>query len=373
MLDTIKCPNCRRHLKLPEEMVGASVCCPACHHVFIASYGEPEPPLLTVLPAPARTRPPVGQAKRPGGTATTADYPDRSNPRRSRSSTRKPAKKRGSAGFVIAILGVIAAVVATCVVVIAGVLLVAQPRAPQFEPIVFPPPPEMPPQERQQWEKELKEAFKDVQAPGDPGNKPMPEQMQALAVDLAPFFKDLGAAMQARDSVRWGACLMCRALPTKWPPRATFLHGFWQIGRRSCGKCKGHSAAPWPTSRLMQWTASDIKHIKRLGAGELVVIVRHRNGEFSGPKLRWWLTSSGGGWKVFDYEDVVSGLRMTAGMGAMLSAPNDAEIGRLQRAVEDLNAAAIAIGFQPQNTELADQKFATLPRSGFLLSSRRSD
>ena len=42
--DLVSCPECRRQLRVPEELVGQQVKCPTCGHVFIANLEAPPPP-----------------------------------------------------------------------------------------------------------------------------------------------------------------------------------------------------------------------------------------------------------------------------------------------------------------------------------------
>lgn len=60
---TIGCPSCRRTLRVPEELLGQSVKCPSCSHVFTAPdiAEEKAPPSEAIYPdeppPPSRRRP----------------------------------------------------------------------------------------------------------------------------------------------------------------------------------------------------------------------------------------------------------------------------------------------------------------------------
>ena len=49
MPNTIHCPQCNRELRVPDELLGKKVKCPACSTTFTASIAasEAEPPPLT--------------------------------------------------------------------------------------------------------------------------------------------------------------------------------------------------------------------------------------------------------------------------------------------------------------------------------------
>jgi predicted Zn finger-like uncharacterized protein len=91
----IRCPQCERQLRVPDEMIGRLVRCPTCGMTFtLASGGAPpqpaaEPP--AVLPAgPPPEEPPYADAlpvgRRP---AAWAEYPD--DDEQARSAVRPPA------------------------------------------------------------------------------------------------------------------------------------------------------------------------------------------------------------------------------------------------------------------------------------------
>jgi len=45
MQNTIPCPNCQRELRVPDQLIGKLVKCPACSTTFTASLSEPSPPV----------------------------------------------------------------------------------------------------------------------------------------------------------------------------------------------------------------------------------------------------------------------------------------------------------------------------------------
>jgi uncharacterized paraquat-inducible protein A len=68
MADIIDCPSCGRRLKLPGDLLGQDVRCPACDKMFTAAVNvEPPPVPLAVLPvdSPAPPRPNVERPRQP--------------------------------------------------------------------------------------------------------------------------------------------------------------------------------------------------------------------------------------------------------------------------------------------------------------------
>src|SRR4029077_15339347 len=45
MQNTIPCPSCQRELRVPDQLIGKLVKCPACSTTFTASFSEPTPPM----------------------------------------------------------------------------------------------------------------------------------------------------------------------------------------------------------------------------------------------------------------------------------------------------------------------------------------
>ncbi len=45
MQNTIPCPSCQRELRVPDQLIGKLVKCPACSTTFTASLSEPSPPV----------------------------------------------------------------------------------------------------------------------------------------------------------------------------------------------------------------------------------------------------------------------------------------------------------------------------------------
>jgi predicted Zn finger-like uncharacterized protein len=89
MPNTIHCPSCNRELRVPDELLGKKVKCPACSTTFTASVAGPEaappPPVVGEIP---EDRP---LESRPSPQVYEEEVYDRPSPRQS------PARSRGLA------------------------------------------------------------------------------------------------------------------------------------------------------------------------------------------------------------------------------------------------------------------------------------
>ncbi|MBM3997289.1 MAG: hypothetical protein FJ303_24540 [Planctomycetes bacterium] len=77
MAEIIRCPNCQRELRLPDEFIGQTVQCPQCRHMFVAtstavSSTPPTPP----ADQPKPTRPAYDEEDDDSRTRRRGDYYD---------------------------------------------------------------------------------------------------------------------------------------------------------------------------------------------------------------------------------------------------------------------------------------------------------
>src|SRR6266851_1374296 len=73
MTHTITCPECSRQLRVPDDLLGCMVECPACSHNFDAPSGEPAEPLPQRASPPPR---PDKDADRPSSRRRRRDEED---------------------------------------------------------------------------------------------------------------------------------------------------------------------------------------------------------------------------------------------------------------------------------------------------------
>jgi predicted Zn finger-like uncharacterized protein len=57
MIDTASCPSCQRVLRVPADLMGQAVKCPACGTTFTASSGGPPPRAAVAAPPPGDEKP----------------------------------------------------------------------------------------------------------------------------------------------------------------------------------------------------------------------------------------------------------------------------------------------------------------------------
>jgi len=60
MAEVIQCPSCHKKLRLPENLIGKNVKCPACSTMFVTEVGEEDPPTAPVI----EERPPSSSQRR---------------------------------------------------------------------------------------------------------------------------------------------------------------------------------------------------------------------------------------------------------------------------------------------------------------------
>ncbi len=106
MQNTIPCPSCQRELRVPEQLIGKLVKCPACATTFTASLSEPSPPVEAETEQetyrPGREPPLEDVPEDPG----EEDYEPR--PTRSRRRRRFYVEHRGAMVLTLGILSLVA-------------------------------------------------------------------------------------------------------------------------------------------------------------------------------------------------------------------------------------------------------------------------
>jgi tetratricopeptide (TPR) repeat protein len=115
---------------------------------------------------------------------------------------------------------------------------------------------------------------------------------------------------------------------------------------------------------LMAWKDFEIRKVKILPAGEALAVVRHGTAEGLTLKMRWWLVRRPAGWKVYDFEDLDMGTRVTTMMGVAAAAgPERArEIGRATAALRDVFVAVNAEDADTAERKLKEANAVRLPR-----------
>jgi predicted Zn finger-like uncharacterized protein len=102
MQNTIPCPSCRRELRVPDQLIGKLVKCPACATTFTASFSEPSPPIEAELAQEDSREPPVEDVPEEPGEE---DYEPR--PLRSRRRRRFYVEHRGALVLTLGILSLV--------------------------------------------------------------------------------------------------------------------------------------------------------------------------------------------------------------------------------------------------------------------------
>ena len=119
--------------------------------------------------------------------------------------------------------------------------------------------------------------------------------------------------------------------------RAGFARGFRESG------AKNVFANP-----LFRWQRTDVRRVRwSPDRNEAVVIATHVNEtEANGRlkmKVRWWFVRHPGGWRIYDFEELDQGLRLTAVMGSHMTADVPTRVPALKAAVAGIRDARGAL------------------------------
>jgi tetratricopeptide (TPR) repeat protein len=160
-----------------------------------------------------------------------------------------------------------------------------------------------------------------VRPPGNPnprGQKELDEKALRAILD------DLGHAIQAGDAERIGDHVDAARMLKEFQ-RAGALRGLnFQAEAALVQKFKTSMAqALARPGQPLVWKETEIRSVK-FGAGgdDAVAVVRHRDGHIT-LKMRWWATQESGSWKVYDFEDLDTGLRVSDVVASLLPARAD--------------------------------------------------
>jgi uncharacterized protein HemY len=339
MPEYILCPRCQKRLRLPPDIEGGVMRCSSCWEEFpVESAGRSAPEAIELSP---RGLPPPRAGRDRGQDPFDRDWDDpesrwESRARR-RPQVRQPARSSGSPCLVIALVLGIVAVVGVVGVVGFGFLLYRM-RSTSPSPARV----EEDPEERQE---EVRAAFRDQQ----------PLALEDIAPGLQPMFKELGGALRAADGNQIAAyfdgdrmsdeMIALGTLPLKTSKEKS---DFKQGVRRGLGQNLAKTAL------LVNWTESDIRNVKKLNDDEAVVIVRHKQSNGAMLKMRWWVTRRTRSWKVYDFEDLDTGLRLST-TAAAIGGEGIARLSEVSRATATVSDALRTVILQ-QDPEGADRK-----------------
>ncbi len=191
---------------------------------------------------------------------------------------------------------------------------------------------------------EIKKALVDL--------KPVDEK--EIAAELQPLFTDLGAAFRAANADKLELYFDVERLAEEFfalapgaLPNANQRRGFVR------GMQLGLKQGLVRQAALIQWNGFEIRNVKKLNDREAVVIVRHAHPMNGTLKIRWWVTRREGTWKVFDFEDLDSGMRISTVI-ASVTQNGLGNVSALSRAATALSEAMQAL--QAGDLDTADKK-----------------
>ncbi|HEY3789628.1 MAG TPA: hypothetical protein VGL71_12280 [Urbifossiella sp.] len=199
--------------------------------------------------------------------------------------------------------------------------------------------------------------------------KPVPPSAEEQA-EFQQFFNRLGSALGRRatgevtllfDADRMTARLARVGAFAKLPlgQKRGFRTGVSQGIRTSIGQ-------NLTDNELLRWDRTEVRRVRwSEDRGEAVVIAIHHEGEGTDAtrlKMRWWLVAqAGGGWKIYDFEDLDMGMRISVAIGSMATPETIDQLAanpdRFKAAVADLRLAMAEL-FLRKDAEEAEKALA---------------
>lgn len=331
MAEIIVCPSCRRRLQLPGDSQAELVRCPACQTDFeVSSTG--------VVLAPQESLPPMVLPADPEALKeATRRAPVRPIPQLGRQSQKT---SRSTCFIVFLVLGLVGLIMS---VGVAGILVLVW-----CSPLESKTATRFLEDDEEKFE-QLRQAFR---------NQP-PIIEGRIVPELQPLFKDLGAALCRADAdgvmVHFDTDHMTDEFGdlAVLPRRKTSARRQFIIGLR-----RGMGQSLVRMSAAFQWTTTEIRKVKKLNDEECLVIVRHKHPDGSKLKVRWWLTRRAGSWKIYDFEALDTGMRLSTTVASLAEqgAGCFTEIGQAGINIGEVSQALIA-----NDVDTAENKLKLMP------------
>lgn len=312
MARTVTCPACERILRLPDQAEGLRLECPSCHHCFAEDSSEAIQDVLPATPPPLPPALPEPVAESPFRFTQPVVIPPPKPVRTSRGLNLRIVF--GVAGLFILLMGVL--------------FFLPSKNWPQRQQKGSPF--AEAPEERRE---DVKEAFRPQG----------PQAEDARARDLRGLFEALGEGYRTGDSERIISQFNLERVMDDMvaqnvaPREATRDRTAFLRGMRT-----GMSRSLAQQSALISWESTEIRQIKSLSADEAVVIARHRRANGVTLKYRWWVTRISGSWRVYDFENLDMGVRMSA-MFAEAARLGEFRAAEIRPATQAIHAALMAL------------------------------
>jgi tetratricopeptide (TPR) repeat protein len=158
--------------------------------------------------------------------------------------------------------------------------------------------------------RDVREAFAD--------RKPLvPEN---VARELQPLFEGLGAALRAGDAERISAYFDHERMVEEWTALAAMALPTPKARREAVDGVRAVLGAILARrAEFVQWSSSEVRSVRKLNDDEALVIGRHRHPNGGSLKQRWWVTRRSGVWKVYDLEDLDTGIRFSTSAASAMA------------------------------------------------------
>jgi tetratricopeptide (TPR) repeat protein len=294
MPEIIQCPHCQRRLLLRDESWDRDLQCSFCGNSFRldAAGSSPSGPesVADVFVVDDVVSRPADDDK--DDLAERDREPRKPNRvlRRRPSERRRNRVSRAALGLAISTVAVIS--------VIGGWQFIAQQERERREVVHG-----VVPIDVERRHREIVEAF----------HRQRPLTEPEIAKESNVLFAELGAALHGRNQKRivdqfdldrmYDEIIAQPGLPRHLvADRRSFIQGI----RIGFGRAITEQAV------FLEWTKTEVKHIRKLTGNEAILIARHSINNQTSVKMRWWITKRPGQWKVFDFEDLDTGLRFSA-------------------------------------------------------------
>jgi Flp pilus assembly protein TadD len=178
-----------------------------------------------------------------------------------------------------------------------------------------------------------------------------------------PVFDGLGTALRRSDGAAVGGYFD----PERMADELERFGAFARLGVRLDAKNRqdfkrgmGQLGSALVNNPLMRWDRSEVRRIRWSDdRTEAVVIAVHRDEVDDFPvsiKMRWWLVSRPGGWKVYDLEELDGGMRFTALVTGLMTPGFMANLPQFQTAATAIRDAVVAV--QAGDATAADRALA---------------
>jgi len=339
MSTTYLCPECRTPLRLRDDFADDVIYCHSCGATFPANSPRARPQRPTDLDEGRDQRPKSSRVRRrfddddDERDRANRRFDDERNPKRRQweDDGRRRSNGKGPGVFIWFVVAIL---------LIGGFSAIAAWIVPREAPGPLAGKKENEDERRN----DIRNALVEL--------KPLTDA--ELAAELRTLFTNVGAAFRAQDGdqviLHFDVERMAEEFLALAPDVVTTRKDRGEFTRGLKTGMKG-SVAKW--SQAFQWRSFEIRSVKKLSDMEAMAIIRHEHPTLGTLKMRWWVSRREGTWKIFDYEDLDSGMRWSI-IAASMMRQGIGQMAGLAHSLSTLNEAVQA--FVAQDVDAAERK-----------------